>query len=412
VKDESGSDGAVTQLTNARIWDGVADSIHPDLHTITIERGVIASIDRGRDGANAPHCSQAGGQRSVDGCVALPGLIDVHVHMDLDPAIGSPAKQDEVSDEDRRLRMIARAAAMARAGITTARDLGAGDYRELDLRDGIARGDVVGPRLLCAGQPLTIPDGHCHFWNGVTANEDERAACVARQLDRDVDWIKVMATGGVFTKGSGVQKSQFSEAELREVVALAGGGGRAVAAHCHGKEGIRNAARAGVTSIEHCSFAGPKGFGEDFDEAVVAEIAKSGAWVSPTVNGGWSRRMEKDGKETDFFQRMKKVLGALRAAGVPLVASTDAGIPGVMHHELAGGLVAFARYAGMQPVEVLRAATSGAAKMLGLGDVTGRLAAGSSGDLVVVDGDPTEDLGVMAQPVLALTRGSVVGARR
>jgi len=208
--DESGSEGSVTQLTNARIWDGRADSIQPDLHTITIDRGVITSIDRGRDGVNAPQHSKASRRLSIDGFVAMPGLIDAHVHMDLDPAIGSPAKQDEVSDEDRRLRMIARAGAMLRAGITTARDLGAGDYRELDLRDGIARGDVIGPRLLCAGQPLTIPGGHCHFWNGVTANATERAACVARQLDREVDWVKVMATGGVFTKGSGVQKSQFS----------------------------------------------------------------------------------------------------------------------------------------------------------------------------------------------------------
>jgi imidazolonepropionase-like amidohydrolase len=304
--------------------------------------------------------------------------------------------------------MLARAGEMVRAGITTARDLGAGEWRELALRDAIARGELPGPRLLCAGQPLTVPSGHCHFWGGVAANAAERASVVERQLEHGVDWIKVMATGGVFTKGSGVDRAQFDEAALRETVERAGRAGRSVAAHCHGAAGIRNAARAGVRTIEHCSFAGSEGFGSDLDPDVVLDVARSGAWVSPTVNAGWARRLEKDGQSTPFHDRMRAVLAALRGAGVPLIASTDAGIPGVRHRDLPVALRAFAHYADLTPLEVLRSATSESARALGLADVCGAVRPGLSADLVVVEGDPLLDLGVLERPLLVLTRGRMV----
>jgi imidazolonepropionase-like amidohydrolase len=390
------------RLTGARIWDGTASTTPAEATDLVIEGGRIAAL------GSPPEGEKASGWSLPAGAVAIPGLIDAHVHLDLDPHLLAPDDQFKASRADRDLRMIARARAMVRAGITTARDLGAGEWRELALRDAVARGELPGPRLLCAGQPLTIAKGHCHFWGGVAEGADEQAEVVRRQLERGVDWVKIMATGGYFTKGSGVDRAQFSAEEIRRAVGQASEAGLSVAAHCHGKAGIRNAARGGVRTLEHCSFASSKGYGADYDADIVKEVASQGAWVSPTVNGNWLRRMEKDGKPTDFFRNMQKVLGALGEAGVPLMASTDAGIPGVLHHGLAAGLRALEKYTGRSPVDVLRTATSDSARGLGIEDVCGRLAPGLSADVLVLAADPLEDLARLEEPLLVLAAGRVV----
>jgi len=383
------------------VWDGESAATSAEPIDLWIDRGDITSVG-----------SSPGGNdwRPVElppGSVAVPGLIDAHVHMDLDPLLGKPDDQFVPSRSDRDLRMVGRAAAMVRAGITTARDLGGGEWRELALRDAIARGDLPGPRLLCAGQPVTLPAGHCHFWGGGAEDAAQCAAVVARQLDRGVEWIKVMATGGVFTKGSGVDRAQFDEERITSMVAQAAKHGRPVAAHCHGAAGIRNAARAGVRTVEHCSFAGRDGFGSAFDPAAVVDLATHGTWVSPTVNEGWRRRVEKDGRETRFHLRMRAVLAALREAGVPLIASTDAGIPGVRHDRLAAALPTFAHYADLSPQQVLCSATSDAARALGLEGRCGVLRPGASADVVVLPGDPLVDLAVLESPILVVAQGRI-----
>jgi imidazolonepropionase-like amidohydrolase len=339
---------------------------------------------------------------------AIPGLIDSHVHITLDPTIFSAGQQLEVPRERVWAGMQQRALAMVQAGITTARDLGAGEWMEIELRDRIAAGEIVGPRLLCVGQPVTAPEGHCHFWGGEARGRDAVRSVIERQIEHGVDWIKVMATGGVFTKGTDVKKPQYDEDELREIVGCAREHGRSVAAHCHGTAGIRNAFGSGIRTVEHCSFAGADGFGSDFDASFVPSMVRDDVWVSPTVNAGWTRRVEKDGKPTPFWQRMSTCLRSLREAGVRLVASTDAGIPGVQHHQLPEGLQAFSRYAELSCVETLRSATSEAALALGIGDETGALRPGMTADVLVVAGDPTKDLAALQRPKLVLARGRVV----
>jgi imidazolonepropionase-like amidohydrolase len=389
-------------LYGARVWDGVSPETGRRPGRISVERGIITSIEEGEPSSSSPQI-----RRLPAGSVVVPGLIDAHVHLDLDPTLMSPEDQLAVARPDRDLRMLARAREMVRAGITTARDLGAGEWRELSLRDAIARGELFGPRILCAGQPVTIPSGHCHIWGGVARDAAEQAAVIERQIEHGVDWIKVMATGGVFTKGSGIDRAQFDQAELRAMVELAGRTGRSVAAHCHGAKGIANAARAGIRTIEHCSFAGRDGFGSAFDPEVIEDVAQSRAWVSPTVNAGWARRIEKDGKSTRFHDRMTAVFSALRVAGVPLIASTDAGIPGVRHGDLPRALRVFAHFAGLSPLEVLRAATSESARALGLESVCGALRPGLAADLLVLEGDPLVDLEVLERPLLVIAAGRV-----
>jgi len=391
-------------LRGARVWDGLQEATSAGPVPVWIDCGEITSIgsDPGGEGWQRVDLPAAS--------VLVPGLIDAHVHLDLDPALAKPGDQFVPARRDRDLRMIARAAAMVRAGITTARDLGAGEWREIALRDAIARVELPGPRVLCAGQPVTVPDGHCHFWGGVARDPSEQARVIRRQLEHGVDWIKVMATGGVFTFGSDVDRAQFAEDEVAAMVRLAEENGRPVAAHCHGAEGIRNAARGGVRTVEHCSFAGRGGFGSAFDPVAVRDLATHGSWVSPTVNEGWAGRVEKEGRETRFHLRMCAVLARLREAGIPLIASTDAGIPGVRHDGLPRALGALAHYAAMTPAEALRAATIEAARALRLEQTCGALRPGLAADLLAVGGDPLTDLAHLEAPLLVLAQGRVAHA--
>jgi imidazolonepropionase-like amidohydrolase len=340
--------------------------------------------------------------RPFDGAWVIPGLIDAHVHMVLDPDRSIPPGPGELADPRAMQR---RAARMVRAGITSARDLGGGGWQELTLRDAINRGEVPGPRLLCAGQPLTTPGGHCHFWGGEAADALAARTVIERQVSRGVDLIKVMATGGRFTRGSSPLAPQYDTATLRQIVATAAERGLPVAAHCHGTPGIEAAARAGVRSIEHCSWVGPEGWASDYRAEVTAIIAAGGIWVSPTINKGWQRMI--DGK-TQSLTRMRAALNAMREAGVPIMASTDAGIPGVHHHHLAEALAVFAEVARMSAVETLRSATVQAATGIGLAGITGRLAPGFAADVLIVDGDPLTDLGALTRPLAVWSGGREV----
>jgi imidazolonepropionase-like amidohydrolase len=386
-------------LTGVRLWDGASEALRPGLVTLRIEDQRIAGV------GDAPELERDAERIDLRGAVALPGLCDAHVHLTLDPA-----RREAVQDAsgDPLETMAVRARAMVAAGITTARDLGGPEFRALELRDRIASGELVGPRLLCAGQPLTSPQGHCWFWGGEANGAGELRAVVRRQVERGADWIKVMATGGVLTRGTTPAQSQFEEAELAAAVAEARAHGRHVAAHCHGTEGIGRAARAGVRTIEHCSFASEDGFGGAQDASVMTDVVRSGAWISPTVNTGFARFFAEDGSPGKFATRMNQVYTQLRRAGAPFIASTDAGIPGIAHHRLPEALPLFARLAELRPVEALRTATSEAARALGLEAETGRLAAGLAADVLVVDGNPLEDLGALMRPILVLARGRLV----
>ena len=378
-------------LTNIRIWDGLAEDYH-EAASVEIEAGRILSL--GETGPDS---------RDMSGLTGLAGLMDAHVHLCLDPAVRSP--EDQETDPEALLPdMRRRAKAMVRAGITTARDLGGGNWAELTLRDEIEAGQTPGPRLLCAGQPITSVGGHCHFWGGEAANVDAALEVLARQVDKGSDLIKVMATGGSLTPNSTPADAQFDTETIRAIVQASADKGRHVAAHCHGTTGIVNAVNAGVRTVEHCSWVGPNGWGKNYDEVTVAAMAAQGTWVSPTINLGWARFRGNKPLET----LRQENLARLRAAGVGLIASTDAGIPGVKHHDLPLALAEFAHFAALSPIETLRTATHDCAVALGIDNVTGRVASGLYADLLVVEGDPLADLAALTGPVEVFARGKPV----
>ena len=389
---------AALTLTDVRIWDGVDDGYLAGADAVRIEAGRIVAVGSAsqlRDGASVHACG---------GRTLLPGLIDAHVHLCLDPGIRNALDQGKETQADLRQRMAERCEAMVRAGITTARDLGGGTWDELFIRDRILAGELPGPRLVCSGQPITSVQGHCHFWGGEAADLDAALAVLERQVEKGADLIKVMATGGNLTPGSTPAMAQFDEQVLTRIVERATSHGRHVAAHCHGTSGIRNATAAGVTTIEHCSWVGPAGWGVDYDEETARRIGERGIWVSPTVNAGWKRNIGRG----DFETRVRENYRRMREAGVKLIASTDAGIPNVLHHHLPLALPVFAHFANLTPAEVLRTATSDCATAIGVGAETGRIAAGMSADLLLVEGDVLANLDTLAEPAQVWARGVAV----
>ena len=370
---------------NLQYWDGLGEGLV--LGDIWVSKGLFAN-------------QSDGGSRDLTGCYAIPGLIDAHIHLCLNPEVRNPRDQTLPEADKLMSEMRQRAQAMLRAGITTARDLGGGQYLELAVRDEINRGEVAGPRLICAGQPITSVAGHCHFWGGEAGSTDEALTVLARQAEQGVDLIKVMVTGGNMTPGSTPRDSQFKDETICEIVRRANSLDYHVAAHCHGTDGIRQAAQAGVTTVEHCSWVGDDGWGRNMDESVVRQLADRRVWVSPTINSGWKRF-----RQEDFVRMIRGNYEKMKAAGVRLIASTDAGIPNVFHHDLPTALPVFASFAGLSPVAALRSATSDCAAAIGLGKVTGSIRHGLSADFAVYENNPLEDLEVLQNPVLVVSRG-------
>lgn len=379
------------QLTNVKFWDGVSDELS-FADAMQLQDGKIQSLDAKNNSEVIVDC---------EGLTLIPGLIDAHVHMCLDPSVKDPLAHDRLPPEQHIEQMLVRAEQMLRAGITTARDLGGGRWLELEVRDLINRGEKFGTRLVCAGQPVTSVNGHCHFWGGEAADTDAAIDVIKRQVAHGVDLIKIMATGGNITPGSKPVDAQFSENQMRAIVAEAKAHGYCVAAHCHGTDGISNAAVSGVTTIEHCSWVGESGWARDCRPEVVASIVANDVWVSPTINAGWQRYIGSQSFEALIQSNYQE----MRVAGVKLIASTDAGIPNVRHQDLPKAIPIFAHFAGLTPVEALRAATSDCAEAIGLGASVGQVAVGYEADLVGYEGNPLEDLSILAQPALVISRG-------
>ena len=331
------------------------------------------------------------------GATILPGLIDSHVHLGFDGGPGPAGRMRSESDGQQLILMLRNARDLLGIGVTTARDLGARGYLAVTVRDAIAAGLARGPRLVVAASPVTVTGGHCWFMGGEADSEDDLRRLVRAHHKHGADLIKVMSTGGFMTPGSAPWYAQFTTRQLAVVVEEARRIDMPVAAHAHGIEGIRRAAEADVTTIEHCSFVTETNE-RRFDESVAAMIAERGIFVCPTANAGAPYVAQLTG--ISVGQHIKP----LHDAGVRIIAGTDAGIDNNPHHQFVGGLEYLVTL-GFEPGQVIAMATTEAAAALGVGAVTGRLAPGFDADLIVVDGDPLADLAALGKLRRVLARG-------
>jgi len=325
----------------------------------------------------------------------LPGLIDTHVHLVMNAQEDCVTSLAHKSAVDSVVEAAGNAQRALRGGVTTVRDCADVFGVTLTLKQAIDGGHLDGPRILACGLPITTTAGHLHYM-GISADSTEEVLKAVRTVvTMGVDWVKVCATGGGLTPDSNVRRAQYSAETLKALVQDAHRLGRKVAAHAHGTEGVLNCAIAGTDSIEHCSWMGEEE-GHRYDEDAVDLIRKKGLYVSHTITGprtGTPEEVEEllNSELGERFALLKRTL----EEGVRMVISSDAGVRDTRFEDFTGSLVIAVKCCGFSPMGSIIAATNRAAEMLGMADRVGSLEPGKFADILVVDGDPLQDIGAI-----------------
>ena len=336
----------------------------------------------------------------LPGTTALPGLMDAHVHVTLPPTVDPLGSLDAESDQDLVVRGAAASERMVRAGITTAYDCGGRGTTAYQVRDAIARGLSLGPRLLVSGRAITQTRGHCYFFGAEADGVEGVRAAVRKMLDEEgADGIKIVATGGGLTPGTDSRHGSYSVEELAAAADETHRFGKRITSHAHGVPGIRNASEAGIDSIQHCTMLG-EDWAWAFDAEVARAMAARGTRAIPTIGAGIRIEIE-TGLDIAQLQpnpgKMTRVHTAANArslhhAGVTIVPGTDVGVNLTdFGEELFLELEAHVRW-GLPAIDAIRFATARAAWHFGIEDVTGTLRPGLEADILVVDGAPDRSI--------------------
>ena len=389
-------------VVNARLFDSASGTLRPHT-TIVIEGERISAVTQ--------EPLQVDGAERIDaaGRVVLPGLIDAHVHvvaashdlvgLALQPASLVGAQASQILRE------------MLQRGFTTVRDAAGADF---GLQEAVARGLYEGPRLFIAGHPISQTGGHADMRPKGVGGQGMFCSCaglglvgaiadgvgevrraVREQVRNGANHIKIMAGGGVSSPTDPIDGTQFSVEELRAAVEEAEAANLYALAHAYSPRAVTRAVQAGVRSIEH---------GNLIDEATARIMKTHGTYLVPTLSTyaaladegqrlGWSQAMLD--KLQSVQSRGLHAVKLARAEGVPVVFGTD--LLGHMHARQSGEFML--RAAALSPVEVLQSATITAARLMGQEGSIGQIVAGAWADLLVMEGEPTQDLALLADPV-------------
>ena len=352
-----------------------------------------------RVGASSSIDIPAGGNViDLSNATVLPGLIDAHVHLTGDPD-AQGYKNLAASVPRNALFGAANGRRTLHAGFTTVRNVGAGGYADVALRDAINNGDVVGPRMRVAGHSLGITGGHCdnnllpprfnHFSGGVADGPWEIRKKVRENAKYGADLTKFCATGGVLSKGDSVGGQQYSLEEMVAIVTESRQHDRRVAAHAHGTEGIKTAIRAGVDSVEHGSLIDDEGIRMARDagtflvmdiyvDTYILEMGEAAGFLPESLD-----------KERIVGQAQRDNFRKVHEAGVRMAFGTDAGV--YPHGNNAKQFAYMVQY-GMTPMEAIQAATVNAAELLGWPGDVGAIESGMYADIIAVRGNPLDDI--------------------
>jgi imidazolonepropionase-like amidohydrolase len=349
---------------------------------------------------------------------AMPGWIDMHVHLEEETSPTRYVEEFTQNDADVAFNSIGFAKTTLMAGFTTVRDLG-GSGINVSLRNAINQGKVVGPRVLTAEKALASTGGHADPTNGyrkdlmgspgpkegvVNSLEDARQA-VRQRYKNGADWIKITATGGVLSVAKSGSNAQFTQEEIEAIVGTAKDYGMLVAAHAHGDEGMQRAIRGGVKTIEH---------GTEMSEATMDLMIKYNAYYIPTLSAG-SYVAEKAlipnyypaivvPKALAIGPKIKATFSKAYKKGVPIGFGTDAAV--FPHGDNAKEFI-YMNQAGMPMMKAIQAATIVNAKILEMDQQIGAIEPGYLADIVATNADPTEDINTVTNVVFVMKDGLV-----
>lgn len=381
----------------------------------------LLRVEDGRVAAVLPDGPVPDGAKLVDwsAFTVLPGLIDCHVHLAdtgqtsnvAEPLLHSPMEIAYIGARNARTTLM--------AGFTTVHDVGSfRAFADVELRDAINRGDVIGPRMQAVGAYVTVPGGGGEVTGfspevripddmraGVVNGPDDTRAKVNYLFQHGADSIKLIATGAVLASGTEAGQQELTEEEMRAAVEVAAARKSWVTAHAHGAGGIKAAIRAGVRAIEHASL---------IDDEGIALAKAKGVWLDMDIYNGdyiadvgrrehWPENYLRKNDETTEAQRV----GFRKAvkAGVRLSFGTDAGV--YPHGENARQFAYMVRY-GMTPMQAIQSATTSAAELMGWSKDVGALSPGHYADMIAVPGDPTADITVLQKVAHVMKGGEVV----
>lgn len=389
---------ANTVITGARMLDVLTGKMVDNPAIFVDDSGRVTSIADARTvkwGSDVAHIDL--GDKTL-----LPGLIDMHVHLDGPADIGG-YRGLEFTDSFWGMTAVGAAKSMLDAGFTTVRNVGSGDRNDIGLKQAIDNGYAVGPRIVPASYALGATGGHCDSTflppslekdgkeEGIGDSVDELRYQVRRQRKYGAEVIKVCATGGVFSRNTEPGQQQLSEEHLRVIADEAHQWGIRVAAHAHGGDGIKAAIKAGIDTIEHASLVD--------DEGIKLATARARpVWFSMDIYNTEYTQAEgaKNGVLEDNLRKDREVAQIQRdnfrkahKAGVRMVFGSDAGV--MPHSEIGKQFRVMVEY-GMTPLEAIQAATRNGAQALDRENDVGAISVGRYADIIAVDGNPLSDV--------------------
>jgi imidazolonepropionase-like amidohydrolase len=366
---------------------------------------LLVEDDRIRAVGPAAAAERAAADRLIDldGKALMPGMIDCHAH----PGGGDyqPGEEQE-SVGLAALKTVGALRRTLRAGITTVRSAGARDFVDVDAREAMAQRAFVGPRLLCAGRAITMTGGHGHAFAAEVDGPDNVRAEVRRQIKRGVDAIKILASGGIGTPAQSPHHEMFTAEEIAAAADEARRAGIPTLTHAMGNQAVRNCIAAGVTSIDHGNF---------LDEEVCQMMVDRGISYVPTFGCYYYYAVmrlaepEKCERTLPVMEPHRQSFQMAMRMGVKIALGCDCGMPSRMPN--GANALEYWLYVqnGMSADQAIVAGTSSSARLLRLDHLIGSLEAGKQADLVVIDGNPLDDIVTLQHQVALVMRdGQIV----
>ena len=386
-----------TLFKNANLIDVVNETVIAGA-SVLVENGMIKEI--GTDLA-APADADV---IDLDGKTMLPGLFNCHVHMCSDAGTGV---REKLSDAAITVRALKNLKTLINSGVTYIRDAGAPNFIDVDLHNAQLKGDILAPEMQTACRCICMTGGHGHAEGREADGEADCRKAARENLKAGANWIKVMATGGVMTKGVEPGSPQLTESELRAAIEEAHKCGAKTFTHAQGMEGIKNALRAGIDSIEHGFF---------MDDWCFDWMKEHNVFFVPTLAAPyWIKYYGTAAGIPDYMVR--KVENTIEAhadtfrramkAGVKIALGTDAGTPFNKYDKTAFEAVLMVEN-GMSPMEAIKCGTINAAELLSVQDTHGSITVGKKANFAIFEKNPLEDINAMMDCAMTVLNGEVV----